>query len=167
MANYKKFLCCHPQDLSNKTTKMVCKLNKAIYGLKQAPRAWFQRLAAALCQFGFVSSKCDPSLFIRITPHSTTYVLVYVDDILITGNSSTNIHTLKHNLNKIFSLKDLGLLHYFLGIEVKYKDSGDIHLCQKKYIQDLLTRAHMDKAKPINTPMVTNLKLTKHGHDLM
>lgn len=67
-------------------SSMVCKLEKAIYGLKQAPRAWFEKLASTLVRFGFTSSKCDLSLFIQITSSHITYVLVYVDDILVTGS---------------------------------------------------------------------------------
>lgn len=142
-------------------------INKAIYGLKQAPRAWFDRLAKTLQSFGFIASKCDPSLFINITPHATTYVLVYVDDILITGSSLFFSNSLKHLLHKEFALKDLGLLKYFLGIEVSYNPDGSMHLSQRKYIQDLLVKANMHKAKPINTPMVSGLKLTKQGANLM
>lgn len=84
-----------PPGFEHENMNLVCRLNKVIYGLKQAPRAWFQRLAIVLCNFGFVSSICDPSLFIQVTPHTTTYILVYVDDILITGSSPTYIQILK------------------------------------------------------------------------
>lgn len=112
-------------------------------------------------------SVCDPSLFIKVTSHTTTYILVYVDDILITSKYPTFINSFKARSLQSFSLKGLGVLHYFLGIEVSYVENGDIHLCQKKYIQDLLARAHMDKAEPLNTSMTTNLMLTKQGHNLM
>lgn len=97
---------------------MVCRLNKAIYSLKQVPRAWFERLATVLQQFGLVASKVDPSLFIRHTNQTITHVLVYVDDILITGSSVEYIAYLKQQLNMKFALKDLGNLKYFLGIQV-------------------------------------------------
>lgn len=150
---------------SNKS--LVRKLNKAIYSLKQSPRARFQKLAHILSRLGFFASVCDLSLFIKVTPQSTTYVLVYVDDILVSGNSPTFINSLKHNLSRTFALNDLGLLHYFLGIEINYTAKGDIHLSQKKYVLNLLRKAHMENAKPLNTPMTDNLKLTKEGHDLM
>lgn len=60
---------------------------KALYGLKQAPRAWFERLVATLKKFGFCSSRCDNSLFICNTRDHKTFVLFYVDDILVTGSS--------------------------------------------------------------------------------
>jgi hypothetical protein len=93
---------------------LVCKLNKALYGLKQAPRAWFERLRSALIKLGFQPSKCDPSLFILHTSQHTIFLLVYVDDIIITGSSANLIQQLIHKLNSEFSLKDLGKLDYFL-----------------------------------------------------
>lgn len=118
-------------------------------------------MGTALQNFGFVASKVDPSLFIRQVNQSITYVLVYVDDILITGNNSDFISLLKHQLNQEFALKDLGLLKFFLSIEVEYTPDGSVILSQKKYIQNMLIRAKMDKVKAISTPMVSRLKLTK------
>lgn len=115
----------------------MCKLHKALYGLKQAPRAWFERLASNLMQHGFSPSKCDPSLFLRITNSSVTYALVYVDDILLTRLSPQFVSLLKSKLNSEFALKDLGLLHYFLGVEVNKLPNGSLHFSQKKYITDL------------------------------
>lgn len=77
-----------PPGFEHPNPTLVYKLNKAIYGLKQALRAWFERLAASLQKFGFKASKVDPSLFIRYTAQSITYILIYVDDILITGKST-------------------------------------------------------------------------------
>ena len=74
--------------------KLVCKLTKALYGLKQAPRAWFSKLSSALHQLGFHSTKSDVSLFIRVNASTTIYVLIYVDDIIITGSSPSIISDL-------------------------------------------------------------------------
>ena len=98
--------------------KLVCKLTKALYGLKQAPRAWFQKLSTALLSLGFNSTKSDVSLFTSFTPSSTTFILVYVDDIIVTGSSDSEVNILISKLNHAFALKDMGPLHYFLGIEV-------------------------------------------------
>ena len=73
---------------------LVCKLHKAIYGLKQAPRAWFSKISSTLHEFGFKNTISDPSLFTRITHSSTIYLLVYVDDILVTDIDSHEIATL-------------------------------------------------------------------------
>lgn len=142
---------------------LVCKLNKALYGLKQAPRAWFERLKSTLLKLGFCSSKCDPSLFILHANQHSTFMLVYVDDILITGSSASLIQQLVKKLNAEFSLKDLGQLDYFLGIEVHYSENGSLLLSQKKYIQDLLVKANMANANGIASPMASSTKLTKYG----
>ena len=106
----------------------MCKLHKAIYGLQQAPQAWFSKLSTNLYQFGFSNTKSYSSLFIRITKTSTIYILVYVDDILIAGSNPVEISSLISQLNNIFSLKALGSMHYFLGIEATYTPFGQIHL---------------------------------------
>jgi hypothetical protein len=126
-----------PPGFEASDKNLVCKLNKALYGLKQAPRAWFERLKATLLTFGFKSSRCDPSLFTLHTKTQCIFILVYVDDIIITGNSTTAIQQLVHKLNSEFSLKDLGKLDYFLGIEVHHSPSGSLLLSQSKYIKDL------------------------------
>lgn len=97
---------------------LVCKLHKALYGLKQAPIAWFDRLKDSLHQMGFQSSKADQSLFMRFTPTSTTFILVYVDDIIVTCSDQRDLRLLVDLLYYTFFLKDLGDLNYFLGIEV-------------------------------------------------
>ena len=95
----------------------VCRLNKAIYGLKQAPHAWHHKLSSTLVNLGFKSTISDPSLFVHATHTTFVIILIYVDDILITGSSSTAIRSLISTLSHTFALKDLGKLHYFLGIE--------------------------------------------------
>lgn len=153
-------------DQSIANSSLLCKLHKAIYGLKQAPRAWFERLNEFLTSLGFLSSKADSSLFIRFTKTSTIYILVYVDDILISGSSTTEIQQLITQLNATFSLKELGELNYFLGIEVLQNSTG-FHLSQTKYISDLLKRVNMDQANALSTPMVSNLSLSsKQGNPI-
>ena len=138
----------------------MCRLHKAIYGLKQAPRAWFNTLTATLLKLGFVASKADTSLFTRFTTMSTTYLLVYVDDIIITNSNDKELQHLIHSLNRSFSLKDLSALSYFLGIEVQYAPEG-IHLSQKRYVTELLQRTKMLESNPLPTSMLSNLKLTR------
>nr|KAJ0202832.1 hypothetical protein LSAT_V11C500269820 [Lactuca sativa] len=89
-----------------------------------APRAWFTKLSTALHQLGFYGSKTDPSLFILNSSGSLVYLLVYVDDIIITGNNSTVVASIIQKLNSLFSLKDIGQLHYFLGVEVVHQGLG-------------------------------------------
>jgi hypothetical protein len=146
----------HPQYPNH-----VCKLNKAIYGLKQAPRAWFSRLSTRLLDLGFHGSKSDTSLFICRNSSFTMYVLIYVDDIIITSSSTTAIDTLLSNLHKDFAVKNLGSLKFFLGIEVLSNPSG-VLLSQHRYITDILRRTNMLEAKPIASPMASSTSLSAY-----
>ncbi|XP_025648306.1 uncharacterized mitochondrial protein AtMg00810-like [Arachis hypogaea] len=148
-----------PQGYVHHNSSLVCKLNKAIYGLKQAPRAWFKTLADTLYKFGFKSTKSDVSLFVRHNSSNVTYLLVYVDDIIVTGNNSQEIETLISQLHEKFSLKDLGRFNYFLGLEATYLPHGDLLISQMKYAKELLLKAGMNNSKPLPTPMSTDLKL--------
>ena len=94
----------------------VCKLHKAIYGLKQAPRAWYQELRSFLLQFGFQNSYADTSLFVLNADGKIIYLLVYVDDLIVTGSHEDIVNQFIRILAQRFSIKDLGLLDYFLGV---------------------------------------------------
>jgi hypothetical protein len=139
----------------------VCKLNKALYGLKQAPRAWFSRLSSRLLELGFHGSQSDTSLFIFRTTTLTMFVLIYVDDIIITSPSPEAIDGLLSTLKSDFAVKNLGHLKFFLGIEVIPNEHGVI-LSQQRYITDILTRTKMLEAKPITTPMASSTTLSVH-----
>ncbi|CAM8954016.1 unnamed protein product [Rhodiola kirilowii] len=144
----------------------VCKLHRAIYGLKQSPRAWHSRLSHRIRQLGFYPSRADTSLFIYHKPGVTIYMLVYVDDIVIAGSNPTTVDHLIRSLSDTFPIKDLGRLHYFLGIQVAYNSEGQI-LTQKKYALDLLHRAKMENCRPTTTPISTTEKLTKNSGQLL
>lgn len=117
-----------PSSFENpKQPKLVCRLHKALYRLKKAPKVGFKKLHGALASLGFTSIKSYQSLFVRITPQHCTYLLVYVDDILITGNYPQVITSLIADLNNAFALKDLGELKCFIGIQVT-KTSLGLHL---------------------------------------
>jgi histone deacetylase 1/2 len=146
---------------------LVCKLHKSLYGLKQAPRAWYDRLTHALLDLGFHKSKCDPSLLVKCHNGQCTYVLVYVDDILITGSSPQLIQEVITKLNIQFALKQLGQLDYFLGIEVHHLPNGALLLNQAKYVRDLLCKAKMEDSTPIGSPMAANCRLSKDGTDVL
>jgi hypothetical protein len=138
-----------------------CKLDKALYGLKQAPHAWYSRLSDKLQSLGFSTSKVDVSLFIYRKGTIIIYLLVYVDDIINTSSSPGAIDALLTDLKADFALKDLGILNFFLGIEVKHLSNG-ISLSQEKYATDLLRRVGMLSCKPVPTPMATSSKLSVH-----
>jgi hypothetical protein len=96
----------------------VCKLNKSLYGLKQAPRAWYSRFATYLFSLGFTEAKSDTSLFIFRRGTDTVYLLLYVDDIVLTASSPQLLHRVIEARKKEFAMKDLGPLHFFLGVAV-------------------------------------------------
>lgn len=139
----------------------MCKLHKAIYGLKQASRVWYDKLKITFTKLGFSMLKSDCSLYVKIKAATTIYILVYVDDILITGNDDSEINSVIKFLDRTFSVKDMGTANYFLDIQVQQKSNAEMFLSQKKYILEILTRANMDKAKSLPTPMTSNLQLSK------
>jgi histone deacetylase 1/2 len=142
----------------------VCKLDKALYGLKQAPRAWYERLSGKLQALGFKPSRADTSLFYYSKGTYAMFVLVYVDDIIVASSSSEATRALLKDLEKEFALKDLGDLHYFLGIEVKRNADGLI-LSQEKYARDIIKRTSMSNCKPVNTPLPSTEKISIEDGD--
>ncbi|CAH9055335.1 unnamed protein product [Cuscuta epithymum] len=140
----------------------VCRLRKSLYGLKQSPRAWFGKFSQTIEQFGMKKGQSDHSVFYRQTQAGITLLVVYVDDIVITGSDNAGILALKNFLHSQFQTKDLGSLKYFLGIEVTRSKKG-IFLSQRKYVLDLLAETGKLGAKPSTTPMVPNVQLTQEG----
>ena len=151
-----------PPGFENKNAPShVCKLDKALYGLKQAPRVWYSRLSAKMQTLGFVPSKSDTSLFIYNKCNTHIFVLIYVDDIIVTSSSDEAVTALLKDLGSKFALKDLGDLNFFLGIEVT-KNKDGIVLSQEKYATDLLKRVGMQNCKPSPTPLSSSEKLSLH-----
>ena len=146
-----------PKSMVRGRTK-VCKLSKSLHGLKQAPRQWFAKLSSALLQFGFKQSKADYSLFVKNHEGKFLVVLIYVDDMIITGNSPQTLNDLKKYLHTQFHMKDLGDWKYFLGLEIK-KSSQGLFVCQQKYTLDLLQETGMANCKPLKLPIAQRLKL--------
>ena len=99
-------------------TKIVCKLERALYGLKQSPRAWFGRFSSAMRKYGYRQSNSDHTLFLKHRQSKVTALIVYVDDMIITGDDAEEISRLQEQLFAEFEMKHLGGLKYFLGIEV-------------------------------------------------
>jgi histone deacetylase 1/2 len=144
----------------------VCLLRKSLYGLKQAPRAWFTRFANFITSVGFVSSKSDTSLFIFHSPTDVAYLLLYVDDIVLTASSDAFLHKIIAALSTEFSMTDLGPLSHFLGISVTRTASG-LHLSQRQYALDLIDRAGMHDCNPVKTPIDSGSKLSLLDGDLL
>ncbi|BBH02251.1 transposable element gene [Prunus dulcis] len=127
-----------PPGYNTTQTGTVCRLRKALYGLKQSPRAWFGRFTMAMKNNGFKQCNSDHTLFLKHRKGKVTALIIYVDDMIITGNDKQEISQLQDYLATEFEMKDLGGLKYFLGIEVARSQQG-IFLSQRKYVLDLLT----------------------------
>jgi len=97
---------------------LVCRLKKVVYGLKQAPRAWLDKISQYLVTSGFQTSNAYFSLYVKKTDHGIVIIVIYVDDLIIVGNSDANIFDLKKLLKQKFEMKGLEELCYFLNIEV-------------------------------------------------
>ncbi|XP_019058277.1 PREDICTED: uncharacterized protein LOC109116755 [Tarenaya hassleriana] len=145
---------------------LVCKLRKSLYGLKQASRQWNIKISGVLLASGFLQSVADTSVFVRRVGSSLVVVLIYVDDILLSGNDSTLIDSTKVTLQSKFEIKDLGPPQYFLGIEISRSSTG-IHLCQRKYALELLEEYGLLGSKPVHTPTDLKEKLTHDSGELL
>jgi hypothetical protein len=131
----------------------VCKLKKALYGLKQAPRAWYGRIDSFLQSLGFSKSIADPNLYIKILQNHPVILVLYVDDLFLTGEETLIAQT-KREVSEEFEMKDLGLMHYIFGLEV-WQNPGEIFLSQSKYAIDILRRFGMMDCKSMMTPMIS------------
>lgn len=144
----------------------ICRLQKSLYGLKQAPRAWYQRFATFVRKLGFVASTSDTSLFILREGTRLAYLLLYVDDIVLTASSSALLQRIMTQLSSEFAMTDLGALHHFLGIAVTRSSDG-LFLSQRQYAVELLQRAGMAECHPTSTPVDTHAKLSATDGDLL
>jgi hypothetical protein len=137
----------------------MCWLNKSLYGLKQAPRAWYHCFVSYLVSLGFVEAKSDTSLFVYRRGVDTAYLLLYVDDIVLTASSLELLQRTTIALQQQFAMKDLGPLHHFLGVSVEQR-SDDLFLHQRQYAQDILECAGMSNCKPCSTSVGTQAKVS-------
>eukprot|EP00253_Pinus_taeda_P004175 PITA_04175 len=141
----------------------VCRLKKALYGLKQAPRAWYGRIDGYLQKMGFVKSDVDPNLYYLVVESEPLILVLYVDDLFLTGASKL-IEDCKKNLATKFDIKDLGRMHYFLGLEV-WEQKGEIFLGQGRYATEILKRFGVGDYRPMTTPIITNWKKIDASED--
>jgi hypothetical protein len=147
-----------PQGVPSSNPNQVCKLIKSLYGLRQASRKWYEKLTSLLIDQGYCQSNSDYSLFTQKNGSNFTALLVYVDDIILAGNSLHEFTRIKKVMDNEFRIKDLGQLRYFLGIEVAHSKTG-ISICQRKYCLDLLRDTGLIGAKPAPTPLDPSIKL--------
>ncbi len=140
---------------------LVCKLNKSIYGLKQAAKNWYEALPKLLMENGFQRSRNDYCLFVRQEADGTfSYILLWVDDIIVSGASNEVIDAIKARLKENFKMDDRGTLHWFLGMQI-LRSEDKITVDQEKYIESVLSQFKMIDCKPMATPEEINLKLIK------
>jgi hypothetical protein len=137
----------------------ICHLRKSLYGLKQATRAWFHHFTTIITSIGFSASKSDSSLFILHRGASIAYLLLYVDDIILTATTTTLLHSIIKSPHSEFAMSDLGDIHHFLGINVHRTPEG-LFLSQQQYALEILDRANMLSCNPITTPVDTRSKLS-------
>ncbi|KAI4357436.1 hypothetical protein L6164_001384 [Bauhinia variegata] len=144
----------------------VCKLTKSLYGLKQAPRQWYKKFESVMIQQGYKKTISDHCAFVRKFSNNYFIILMlYVDDMLIVGHDSSRINLLKKELSKSFAMKDLGPARQILDMEIiRDRKSKKLWLSQEKYIEKVLQRFHMNKAKAVSTPLANHFKLsTRHA----
>jgi hypothetical protein len=137
----------------------VYQLKKAMYGLKKAPRAWYNRIDTYLIKSGFSRSQNEPTLYTKTNQHGKILIVcLYVDDMIYTGNFE--LTSFKHAMQSEFEMTDLGIMKYFLGIEVDQSTKG-IFVCQQKYAADIIKRFCMEDCNPAETPIPLGTKLSK------
>ena len=143
----------------------VFRLRQALYGLKQAPQAWFAKFSSTISQHGFSGSYFDTTLFLRLSGHGITILLLYVNDMIITGDDDMQgIQNLKHFLSRQFEMKDLGPLNYLLSLEVSSSTDG-YYLTQAKYTSDMISRVSITDSKIVDTPIEYNCRLNSHDDE--
>lgn len=132
----------------------VFRFKRALYGLKQAPCAWYTEIDSYIISLGFTKSEVDAKLYRIVVEGKLLIIVVYVDDLILTGDEKL-IRSGKEDLAREFEMKDMGLMHYFLGLEVWQRD-GELLVSKGKYANDIRQRFHMDRCKPMEIPLVGN-----------
>jgi hypothetical protein len=148
-------------------SKMVCKLHKALYGLRQAPRAWAAKLKEELEGVGFQAGEADPGLFLLSRKIGDIFLLVYVDDILISApeGDAAGIAFVKKALKRVFDIHDLGEAKVFLGMEiVRDRERRSLKLHQASYARRIVERFGQKDAKSRVLPMDKGERLTAGGN---
>jgi len=142
-----------PEGLEVKTG-LVCKLNRTLYGLKQAPLEWNRRFDDFATALGYRKCKADSCVYVLSLPESTSFLLLFVDDILLVANSMQLLNDVKAKLMQEFKMRDLGDLQYFLGIKIT-RNEGVLHMSQGSYLRKVLKKFKMDNCASVNTPITS------------
>ena len=142
--------------------RKICKLKRSIYGFKQASRQWNVKFHQAILKDGFTMMEKDHCIYLKCSNNSFIILSLYVDDILITGNSKEMINTTKKWLSSNFNMKDMGKVSYVLGVKI-IRDLAKwlVDLTQENYIKKMLEHYHMQDCKPTNTYVDRSLSLSR------
>ena len=146
--------------VSKKFPKHVCRLKKALYGLKQEPQTWYGKIAEYFKFCGFYPSNSDSSLFVKVKASLSIMILLYVDDMIVTGDDIDEIMRLQEDLSVRFEMKSLGEARCFLGLELEH--SNGYFLSQQGYAAKILKRFGMERSNSTTTPMDPGFKLQKN-----
>ena len=141
--------------------KKVLKLKKTLYELKQAPRAWNTRIDIYFKENGYKQCPHEHSLHTKKSEGNVILFALYVDDLIFSGNNDEMIEEFKRTMTREFEMTDLGLLKFFLGLEVKQGETG-IFISQEKYAKEILKKYKMENCNPVSTPMEPGAKLSKY-----
>ena len=151
-----------PSPSISVNSNKVCYLRRALYGSKQAPRAWFAKFNSPISCLGYMASHYNFALFLRHTDKYTILLVLYVDDMIITGDDFSGIQELNDFLSEQFEMKDLGHLSYFLGLEITHS-TDELYITQAKYASELFSQAGLTNSKTVDTPVEFNAHLTPSG----
>ena len=142
-----------------KDSSLVRRLKKSLYGLKQSPWAWYAKMDSFLLETGFSRCHSDNTVYAKKVGKYLIILVLYADDLNLTGTDPNLINHVKSSLKKKFEMTDLGHLHYFLGLQVLQSKEG-ISLSQSKYVCDLLCHFHMEDCKSTPSPFHFGVKLS-------
>eukprot|EP00253_Pinus_taeda_P018079 PITA_18079 len=131
----------------------VCQLKRALYGLKQALHAWYTRIDRYFTRLGFTKSEADANVYHIVVEGKLLIIVLYVDDLILASDDHL-IKSFKEDLAREFEIKDMGIMHYFLGII--WQGDGDLFMSQGKYANEILKRFRMESRKPMETPLAVN-----------
>ena len=142
-------------------SSLFCRLKKSLHGLKKSPWAWYSKMESYLLSRNFVRCKSDPNVYMLRTTDSLLLLVLYVDDLLITGSLTSALATIRRILHDRFLMTNMGPLHFFLDLEISHDASG-IKLSQAKYARDLLVIFHMIDCNFALTPFLSGVKIKDH-----
>jgi hypothetical protein len=135
-----------------------CRLNNSFYGFKKTPRAWYAKMDSYFLSHDFVRCKSNSNLYMLRTIESVMILVLYVDDLLIIGSSTSAIGLVKDILHDRFSMMSMGPLHFFLGLDIS-QDASSIKISQARYVRDFLDRFHMIEYNFSPTPFLSRIRL--------